>query len=56
MSVPSLRAFGVAEAEFFATVPTMAAQALASGSPNNNPQIPSQQEVEELYAQVFAES
>tara|TARA_B110001452_G_scaffold265248_1_gene269603 strand:- start:220 stop:1317 length:1098 start_codon:yes stop_codon:yes gene_type:complete len=56
MAVPSLRAFGVDEAEFFANVPTMAAQALASGSPNNNPQIPSQSEVEALYAEVFAET
>lgn len=31
----------------------MAEQALASGSPNNNPVVPTAQQIEELYRQVF---
>ena len=32
----------------------MATQALASGSPNNNPRIPTADEIETLYRQVWA--
>jgi len=53
MGVPSLRDFGVAEEDFLARVPTMAEQALASGSPGNNPTVPSKAEIEELYLGVF---
>jgi alcohol dehydrogenase class IV len=32
----------------------MAAQALASGSPQNNPRIPTAEEIAQLYRQVWA--
>ena len=41
LQVPSPKQFGIAEEEYFALLGTMAAQALASGSPQNNPRIPS---------------
>ena len=31
----------------------MAAEALASGSPNNNPVVPSQGDVEQLYRDIY---
>jgi alcohol dehydrogenase class IV len=54
LQVPSLSAFGVDAARFEALVPTMAQQALASGSPANNPRLPEQQEIEALYREVWA--
>lgn len=53
LSVPSLAEFGVAEAEFFEIREKMAEQALASGSPNNNPRVPTVAEMVDLYEQVW---
>ena len=41
-------------AAFDAAVPTMAREALASGSPANNPVVPSAGEVEALYRAIYA--
>lgn len=54
LAVPSPEGFGVDRSEWEQAVPTMAQQALASGSPNNNPRVPSQSEVEALYQSVYA--
>jgi len=32
----------------------MAAQALASGSPQNNPRVPTAEEIEDIYRQVWS--
>jgi len=53
LEVPSPREYGIAEREYFRLVPTMIEQALASGSPQNNPRIPTQQEIGELYREVW---
>ncbi len=53
LQVPSPKQFGIAEEEYFALLGTMAAQALASGSPQNNPRIPSAEEIEAIYRQVW---
>jgi alcohol dehydrogenase class IV len=53
LQVPSPRRYGIAEQRYIALIPTMAIQALASGSPQNNPRIPTAQEIEELYHQVW---
>jgi alcohol dehydrogenase class IV len=56
LKVPSLAHWtGVEKADFLRDVPGMAAAALASGSPNNNPVIPTQAEIEGLYKTIFAE-
>jgi alcohol dehydrogenase class IV len=34
-------------------IPTMAVQALTSGSPQNNPRIPTATEIEKIYRQLF---
>ena len=38
--MPSPKAYGIDEARYMEVAPTMADQALASGSPNNDPRIP----------------
>jgi alcohol dehydrogenase class IV len=55
LGVPSPRQYGVSEEKYMALIPTMAAQALASGSPQNNPRIPTAQEIEAIYLQVWQE-
>lgn len=53
LAVPSPREYGIAEQEYFRLVPTMIEQALASGSPQNNPRIPTPQEIGDLYREVW---
>ncbi len=53
VGVPSPSAHGLDADKWEKLVPLMAEQALASGSPNNNPVVPTAQQIEELYRQVF---
>ena len=53
LKVPTLQEFGVTKKAFFDAVPTMAKMALASGSPNNNPKVPTVEEVEAVYKRVW---
>lgn len=53
LQVPSPKKFGIAEKLFFAAIPTMTTQALASGSPQNNPRVPTAAEIKELYGKVW---
>ncbi|WP_201589271.1 iron-containing alcohol dehydrogenase [Psychrobacter fozii] len=50
LEVPTLAQFGVQKTEFDELVNTMCDQAFGSGSPNNNPRIPSLEEMLQLYA------
>jgi len=54
LGVPSPAAWGIDEARYMSLVDTMAAQALASGSPANNPRVPDAAEIADLYRAVFA--
>ena len=54
LQVPSPKDYGIDEDKYFDAIPLMAAQALASGSPQNNPRVPSVEEIEALYHQVWA--
>ncbi len=54
LRVPTLSEFGVEAQHFQTLIPTMAQQALASGSPANNPRIPNQAEIEQLYHTIWA--
>ncbi len=54
LEVPSPKKFGIPEEHYFALIPIMAKQALDSGSPSNNPRIPSSEEIEEIYRSVWA--
>lgn len=53
LHVPTPEQFGIDRERFVALLPTMAAQALASGSPGNNPRIPSAEELITLYRQLW---
>jgi len=53
LKVPTLQEFGVKEEDFRRLVPSMALDALASGSPNNNPIIPEASQVENLYNEIW---
>lgn len=49
LEVPSPEQFGIDRQAFFDLMPTMAEQALASGSPGNNPRVPTIEQMIEIY-------
>ncbi|MGO0305760.1 iron-containing alcohol dehydrogenase [Endozoicomonas acroporae] len=53
LSVPTPEQFGIDKKEFFSVCPTMAEQALASGSPGNNPRVPSAEELVSMYQALW---
>jgi alcohol dehydrogenase class IV len=53
LEVPSPKKYGISEQKYFDAIPTMAAQALASGSPQNNPRVPTADEIIELYKEIW---
>ncbi len=53
LSVPSPSGFGIKEADWNGKMALMAEQALASGSPNNNPRVPNASEIVALYRAVW---
>ncbi len=53
LKVPSPRAYGIAKERYDELLPVMASQALASGSPANNPRVPSSDEIIALYQRVY---
>lgn len=54
LAVPTPKAYGINEARWTELIPLMAEQALASGSPGNNPRIPTAPEIQQLYRDVWA--
>lgn len=55
LEVPTPAEYGIDEQRYFELRATMAEQALASGSPGNNPRVPSIDELIDLYARVWHE-
>ena len=53
LSVPTPSGFGISEADWNGKMALMAEQALASGSPNNNPRVPDAGEIVALYRAVW---
>ncbi|WP_114325272.1 iron-containing alcohol dehydrogenase [Candidatus Colwellia aromaticivorans] len=53
LEVPTPGQFGIEQAKFFALLSEMAEQALNSGSPNNNPRVPSKDEIIEIYKKLW---
>ncbi len=53
LQVPSPRDYGIDRARYDELLPLMASQALASGSPANNPRVPTGDEIIELYRRVY---
>jgi alcohol dehydrogenase class IV len=54
LKVPSPQAYGIDRARYEELLPVMASQAVASGSPANNPRVPSSDEIIELYRRVYS--
>jgi alcohol dehydrogenase class IV len=54
LKVPGPAAFGIASDAWHGLIPLMAEQALGSGSPANNPRVPSVEEMAVLYKKVYA--
>lgn len=54
LQVPSPKEYGISEEKYFEVIPVMTAQALASGSPQNNPRVPTAEEIADLYREVWA--
>lgn len=55
VGIPSLRALGVEEARYESLLEKMAHDAIASGSPANNPRAASKEEIIALYRQAYRE-
>lgn len=53
LAVPTPDAFGIDETDWQTKIPTMVKQAIASGSPNNNPRVPSPEEIAAIYVDMF---
>lgn len=53
LEVPTPKAYGIDKDRYFSLLPTMAEQALASGSPNNNPRVPTIDEMVQLYTEIW---
>jgi alcohol dehydrogenase class IV len=53
IEIPSLRGSGVDEARLRDLAPRMAADAIASGSPANNPRVPDESDIVTLYARCL---
>jgi alcohol dehydrogenase class IV len=53
LTVPTPRAWGIDAARYEELLPVMASQALASGSPGNNPRVPTPDEIIDLYRRVY---
>jgi alcohol dehydrogenase class IV len=53
LNIPNLKGWGIDEAKFNAVVDKMATDALASGSPGNNPIVPTHAEIVALYQKCY---
>ncbi|BAK67480.1 alcohol dehydrogenase [Sphingobium sp. SYK-6] len=53
LAVPSPNAYGVTRERWEEMIPVMVEQAIASGSPANNPRVPTEAEMHALYQRVF---
>ncbi|RLA53363.1 MAG: alcohol dehydrogenase [Gammaproteobacteria bacterium] len=54
LKVPSPKDYGIDEEKYFSLLTTMGEQALASGSPSNNPRVPTVREMAALYEEAWA--
>jgi len=53
LNVPTPEQFGISREHFFGNLGIMAEQALASGSPGNNPRVPSADEIIQIYKKLW---
>ncbi|MGY8632079.1 iron-containing alcohol dehydrogenase [Bradyrhizobium sp. 14AA] len=53
LGVPSPAKYGINREAWYGLIPTMAQQAVDSGSPANNPRVPSLDEIQAIYREIF---
>lgn len=53
LDIPNLKGYGIDEAAFKAAIPKMVQDAFVSGSPANNPRIPTEEELFKLYETAY---
>jgi alcohol dehydrogenase class IV len=53
LQVPGPQAYGISRSDWFDSLQLMAEQALASGSPANNPRVPLAQDIVQLYERIW---
>lgn len=53
LRIPNLKEYGIDEIEFENAISKMASDAIESGSPGNNPRVPSYDEIKQLYRECF---
>ncbi|AXF58022.1 iron-containing alcohol dehydrogenase [Salicibibacter kimchii] len=53
LNIPNLGSWGIDRGEFERALPKMADDALMSGSPANNPEVPTKEEIIDLYQQAY---
>lgn len=53
LDIPNLKGYGIDEDAFKAAIPKMVQDAIASGSPANNPRIPTEEELAALYKTAY---
>jgi alcohol dehydrogenase class IV len=53
LEVPTPEKLGIDKKQWSEAIPTMVEQAIASGSPANNPRVPTAEEIADLYGQVY---
>jgi alcohol dehydrogenase class IV len=54
LAVPGPKAYGIDEARWNQLLPLMAEQALGSGSPGNNPVVPTAEQIQSLYRRAWS--
>lgn len=54
LDVPTPEKYGISRSDWHRLTPLMAEQALASGSPDNNPVIPTASQIRDLYERIYA--
>lgn len=54
LNIPNMKTWGIEEERFQQVVDKMATDALASGSPGNNPRVPTHEEIADLYYRCFS--
>ena len=53
LKVPTPRTYGIDKSAWESRIPIMAQQALDSGSPANNPVVPTNDQIQEMYADIY---
>ena len=53
LKVPSPKDYGIGDNNYFSLLEAMADQALSSGSPANNPRVPSKAEMVAIYEEIY---